>query len=201
MIGEHCYDVWKARQRLHRGIPRPAVDLREVSFLHGILIVGDPLIRFDDLLRESTGLKDQRQKRIRIQCNRAEKVLEVRKCVDLRRRLGGGWLVSGGRLRSWSLCTDWFENCRPDQECRRPDPPCFSGKKAISVPVELQGNLQFSPVWLSWSAPTSAPPMQPRLLSRPIGEAFHLIRTIPRGRQTARALRKVHTRASVSSLA
>ena len=77
MIGKHRDDVWKAHQRLHRGIPRPAVDLREVCFLHGLLIVGDPLVRFDDLQRESAGLKDQRQKRIRIQCNRAEKVLEV----------------------------------------------------------------------------------------------------------------------------
>jgi hypothetical protein len=58
MVGEHCYDVWKARQRLHRGIPRPAVDLREVSLPHGALIVGDPSVRLDDLKRESTGLKD-----------------------------------------------------------------------------------------------------------------------------------------------
>jgi hypothetical protein len=43
MVGEHCYDVWKARQRL------PAVDLREVSLLHGVLIVSDPSVCLDDL--------------------------------------------------------------------------------------------------------------------------------------------------------
>jgi hypothetical protein len=198
MIGEHCYDVWKARQRLHRGIPRPAVDLREVSFLHGILIVGDPLIRFDDLLRESTGLKDQRQKRIRIQGNRAEKVLEVRDCVDLRRRLRGGCLVSGGRLRRWGLCTDWIENCRPDQECRRPDPTCFSGKKAIRVPAELQGgNLQF----LRRANQRAANAIGSTVAADRRGLSPHSDISPRSTESSLQALREVHTRASVSSFA
>jgi hypothetical protein len=49
MVGEHLYDIWKSRERLHRRIPRSRVDLREISFLHSFLIVGDPSIRLDDL--------------------------------------------------------------------------------------------------------------------------------------------------------
>ena len=41
------------------------------------------------------------------------------------------------------MCADWFKNIRADEECRRSDPPCFPGKKAIRLLVEAQRNLQF----------------------------------------------------------
>jgi hypothetical protein len=79
VIGKHLNDVGKTRQRLHRGVPRHAVDARKITLLCRIRVVDEPSIGLDDLERECARRQNQREQRVRIERNWAQQIFEVRK--------------------------------------------------------------------------------------------------------------------------
>jgi hypothetical protein len=79
MIGKHLNDVGKTRQRLHRRVPRHAVDPRKVALLCRISVVDKPTVGLDDLQRERGCRQNQREQRIRIERNRGQQIFEIRK--------------------------------------------------------------------------------------------------------------------------